>query len=126
VGSHFTDAPAPIYHYLFVRPDGAGGYSAGILGLPEIRASAPTAPQALQAVLKALDEWLATTRWVQVRVPDTIPVHPATQYVGRFDPNDPLEQMYLEELARLRREDLERTLSEYDQECPDSSSTPTT
>ena len=44
----------------------------------------------------------------------------------RADPNDPNEKAYLEELARLRQEDLERTLRELDQECSNSSSTPTT
>jgi hypothetical protein len=44
---------------------------------------------------------------------------------GRADPKDPNERAYLEELARLRREDLEQTLRELDQECSNSSATPT-
>lgn len=114
--SYLTDAPAPIYHYLFVRPDGAGGYTAGVLGLPEIRASAETEPKALRAALKALEEWLATTRWAQARVPETTPVHPAMQYVGLIDPNDPDEQEYLEIMRKMKKEDLERTLREYEEE----------
>jgi hypothetical protein len=43
--------------------------------------------------------------------------------------DDPLEQEFLEELARRRQEDLEQTLREYEEEdrgCSDTSSTPTT
>jgi hypothetical protein len=47
-------------------------------------------------------------------------------FTGHIDPNDPLQKEFIEELARLRRADLERTLREDDQECPSSSSTPTT
>jgi hypothetical protein len=49
-----------------------------------------------------------------------------TAPVPFMDPNDPIEQEYLRELERNRREDRERTLRELDQECSDSSSTPTT
>ena len=43
---------------------------------------------------------------------------------GHLDPNDPLAQEFVEELARLKREDFDRTLRE-DEECSNSSSTPT-
>jgi hypothetical protein len=122
----FTDAPAPIYHHLFVRPAGSGGYTAGVLGLPEVRATGATEPQALQAVLKSLEEWLTTTRWVQVRVPQTGPGPPVTQHAGFVDPTDPDQQEYLELLKKMREEDRERTLREYQEECSGSSSTPTT
>ena len=52
--------------------------------------------------------------------------NPLLNFHGHLDPNDPLEQEFVEELARLRREDLERTLREDSQECSNSSSTPTT
>jgi hypothetical protein len=52
--------------------------------------------------------------------------NPLLNFHGHLDPNDPLEIEFREELARLKREDLERTLREYDQECPNSSSIPTT
>ena len=45
---------------------------------------------------------------------------------GGLNPNDPMEREFMEELARGRREDLDQTLREDDQECPSSSSTPTT
>jgi hypothetical protein len=52
--------------------------------------------------------------------------NPLLHFAGHLDPNDPVEQEFVEELARRRREDLEQTLSEDSQECPNSSSTPTT
>ncbi len=52
--------------------------------------------------------------------------NPLLNFHGHLDPNDELEKEFQEEMARLKREDLERTLREYDQECPNSSSTPTT
>jgi hypothetical protein len=52
--------------------------------------------------------------------------NPLLNFHGHRDPNDPAEIEFMEEMARLKREDLERTLREYDQECPNSSSTPTT
>jgi hypothetical protein len=51
--------------------------------------------------------------------------NPLLNFHGHLDPNDPAEIEFREELARLKREDLERTLRE-DEECSNSSSTPTT
>jgi hypothetical protein len=58
-------------------------------------------------------------------LPGEVP-NPVLNFHGHLDPNDPAEIEFMEEMARLKREDLERTLREYDQECPNSSSTPTT
>jgi hypothetical protein len=58
---------------------------------------------------------------------DEVPsANPLLHFPGHLDPNDPVEQEFMEELARRRREDLEQTLAEDGQECPNSSSTPTT
>jgi hypothetical protein len=51
--------------------------------------------------------------------------NPLLNFHGHLDPNDPAEKEFREELARIKREDLERTLRE-DEECSSSSSTPTT
>src|ERR1700734_3621136 len=48
--------------------------------------------------------------------------NPLLNFHGHRDPNDEIEKEFQEEMARLKREDLERTLREYDQECPNSSS----
>jgi hypothetical protein len=52
--------------------------------------------------------------------------NPLLHFRGHLDPNDPLEQDFVEELARRRQEDLEQTSLEDGQECSNSSSTPTT
>jgi hypothetical protein len=58
---------------------------------------------------------------------DEVPsANPLLNFPGHLDPNDPLEKEFVEELARQRRKDLEQTMREDDQECPNSSSTPTT
>jgi hypothetical protein len=51
--------------------------------------------------------------------------NPLLHFHGHLDPNDPSSIEFMEELARLKREDLERTLRE-DEEWSNSSSTPTT
>jgi hypothetical protein len=60
-----------------------------------------------------------------LRAPCRLPVHKPEGWAK----DDPLEQEFLNELARLRQEDLDRTLREYereDQGCSDSTSTPST
>jgi hypothetical protein len=52
-------------------------------------------------------------------------VNPLLHFPAHLDPNDPVEQEFVEELVRRRREDLEQTLREDGQECSNSSSTPT-
>jgi hypothetical protein len=51
--------------------------------------------------------------------------NPVLTFHGHLDPNDPAEIEFMEELGRLKWEDLARTLRE-DEECPNSSSIPTT
>jgi hypothetical protein len=51
--------------------------------------------------------------------------NPLLHFSGHLDPNDPLVQEFVEELARRRREDLEQTLREDGQECPSLSRAPT-
>jgi hypothetical protein len=63
---------------------------------------------------------------IQLMAGEVPNANPLLHFHGHLDPNDPLEQEFLEELARLKREDLERTLREDGQECSNSSSTPTT
>jgi hypothetical protein len=112
-----------ISQLVLVRPEPPGQYTAQAAGLPDIRAAAATREEAIEMVQKALQKELAAGNLVPVQVPQEKPL---LQWFGRTNPNDPNEQAYLEELERFRREDLERTLREYDQECSDSSLTPTT
>lgn len=56
-------------------------------------------------------------------------VNPLLNFQGHIDPNSPLEKIFDEEMARLKREDFERTMRVYEEEkakeCSNSSSTPT-
>lgn len=113
-------------HLAIVRPQPPGQFTAELVGLPEVRATAVTREEALQQLGAVVAEWLASGQLVALAVPSR---NPWLDLPGRTDPNDPSEQAYLEELARFRQEDLARTLREYeeeDQRCSSSSSTPTT
>jgi hypothetical protein len=58
---------------------------------------------------------------------DAVPsANPLLNFPGHLDPNDPMEDEFVKELARRRREDLEQSLREDGKECSNSSSTPTT
>ncbi len=108
--------------YIMVRPEPPGHFTATVVGLPELRAVADNEPEAIEQARQLLVAWLANGKVVAVHVPNGVVPRPYT--FG--DPNDPSEKEFLEELARMRREDLEQTLKEYDEECSNSSSTPTT
>jgi len=113
-------------HLAIVRPQPPGQFTAELVGLPEVRATAPNREEALRQLGAVVGEWLASGQLVALEVP---PRNPWLDLPGRSDPNDPMEQEFLAELERARQEDLERTLREYDREdqrCSDTSSTPTT
>jgi len=115
-----------MFHEVVVRPEPPGQYTAQVWGNPEIRATAGSEAEAVEQVKRLLADWLATAKWVRVDVPTPGYTHPALKFAGHADPNDPLEQEYLAEIARYRREVDERD-QEDEQSCPsDSSSTPTT
>jgi hypothetical protein len=93
------------------------------VGLPETRATATTRDEAIKRVCLVLQAWLASGQLEVIEMPQK---NPLVRRFNWIDPNDPEEQVFRAELERLRREDLERTLREYEQECSDSPSTPTT
>lgn len=118
-----TDQNGVVQHYVVVRLEPRGQFTAQLVGLPELRATAATREESLRQVRAMLSEWLASGQLVSIEVPC---MNPLLSFSGHLDPNDALEQEFVEELARLRQEDLERTLREDDQKCSSSSSTPTT
>ena len=118
-----TPKNGSIQHWIVVRDNPTGQFTAQPLGLPDFSATAPTREEAIQKVHDILTRLLATGNLVLVELKQESPI---LQAFGRSDPNDSDEVAYLEELTRMRREDLERTLKELDQECSNSSSTPTT
>jgi len=108
---------------ILVRADPAGQFTAQLIGLPELRATAATREEAIEQVRTRLAEYLAAGQLVLVPTPLSTSQLP---WNGHSDPNDPLEKEFLQELERFRQEDLEQTLRENEQEGSGSSSTPTT
>ncbi len=108
-------------HWLLVRAEPPGHFTAHAIGLPDLHATATTRDQAIDEVRAMLSAWLASGQLVPINVPCP---NPLLSFAGHLDPNDPVEKEFLEEMQRLRQQDLERSLQD-DQQCPSSSSTPT-
>jgi hypothetical protein len=108
-----------------VRQDGAGRYTAKVVGLPALQATVGTRDEALGQVRDAAAQWLASGELAPLTIPSALPPRKPTGWAQ----DDPLEQEVVEDLARRRQEDLARTLRDYEQEdrgCSSTSSTPTT
>ena len=110
-------------HWVMIRPDTAGRFTANVAGLPEVCATAATREEALDRVHDILRSLLASGQLVSIEVQ---PPQPILAWIGQIDTKDPEELAYLAALARDRQEDLDNTLRELDQECSNTSSTPTT
>ncbi|MGH7171414.1 MAG: hypothetical protein ACRELF_06905 [Gemmataceae bacterium] len=114
-----------LYQWIVVRPEPTGQFTAQVVGIAELRATAASREEAIEQVRVRILEWIATGQLVPLEL---LPKeHPVLRFHGWADPNAPEEKLFLEELARLKAEDLERTLREYaeeDQQCSGSSSTP--
>jgi uncharacterized protein YoaH (UPF0181 family) len=107
-----------------VTQEGQGSYTAQVVGLPDLQATAVSRAEAIEQVRSLLAQRLSSGQLVALAVAPPMP-----QKAPGWAKDDPLEQEFLEELARRRQEDLERTLREYEQEdrgCSDASSTPIT
>jgi hypothetical protein len=110
-------------HWVTVRPDAGGQYTAQAVGLPEVRATAADRDEAFRRVREMVRSLVASGELMAIAVP---PANTTQTRRHPKDPNDPHERAYLDALARDHQEDLEQTLRELDQECSNSSSTPTT
>jgi predicted RNase H-like HicB family nuclease len=120
MNTDFVSSSLPV----LLRQDSSGHCTAQIVGLPEIQATAATREEVLGKVRDAAAAWLASGELIALPIPPPSPKKPAGWADG-----DILEREFLNELARLRREDLERTLredAEEDAGCSSTSSTPTT
>lgn len=105
------DGYESFYHWAIVRPEPAGQFTAQLLGVPELHATAASRDEAIEQLRARILEWIALGQLVPIEV---LPKeHPVLRFRGWVDPNDPDEQAYLQELARLKAEDLERTLQSW-------------
>jgi hypothetical protein len=108
-----------------IHKEEADGYRAEVVGLSEVHATAATRDEALAQVRAQLLERFATEQIVPLALPIRLPVMKPAGWAA----SDPIEQEYLEELARARQQDLESTLHEFEPDgegCSNTSSTPTT
>jgi hypothetical protein len=95
-----------------VRQEGTGLCTAQVVGLPEIQATAATREEALAEVRRVVAGWLSSGQLVPLTLPSLPPMRKSPGWAR----GDRLEEEFLEDLARLRQEDRERTLREYEQE----------
>src|SRR5690348_9066187 len=87
-----------------IRQPAPGVYTGEVVGLPEVQATAGSAEEVVREVQNRLEHWFSSGHLVEIEIRRAPP--------APRDPNDPLEQEFLEDLERFRREDLERTLKE--------------
>jgi hypothetical protein len=109
-------------HFVLVRPEPPGQFTAQVVGVPELRAIAAARDDAIREVQTRLSQWLASGELVavQVRPPNSL-----LAWCG-WAKEDPLYQEYLDEIAQQRQEELASTSQVDESQCPNSSSTPIT
>jgi hypothetical protein len=112
-----------IQQWVVGRAEPSGQFTAEVVGVPELRTTATNRDEAIERIRAMISDWIAAGQLIAVEVPAP---NPLLHFSEHLDPDDPLEREFVEELARIRREDIEDTLREDGRECPNSSSTPTT
>lgn len=108
-------------HFIVVREDSPGKFTAYPAGLPELTVIGEDRAEAVLGAREKMNDWfLAGTL-----VPVSLPGHPksSSNADSGEDSTSYMQRIYEEELERSRREDLERTLAENGNECPAISST---
>src|SRR5438552_413119 len=90
-----------VRHWIVGRPEPAGQFTAEVVGVPQLRTTAPTRAEALAQIGAMLTDWLASGQLISIEVPAP---NPLLHFSGHLDPNDPLEKEFVEELERHRRD----------------------
>lgn len=103
------------------EPDGR--YTAGLLGAPDLQATAATPEEAVELLRARLQEEVNMGRLVPIELPQR---NPAMERVG-YAKDDPEFEGYLEEIRKYRRE-VDRREGRFldSDECSDTSLTPIT
>ena len=108
-----------------ISQDASGQHVAQVIGVPDIQAEAATPEEAIARIREMFGQWVSSGRLVSL----PLPIVQQMRKPAGWTKDDPLEREFLEDLARMRQDDLERTLREDEQEasgCSNTSSTPTT
>lgn len=98
----------PLYHWIVVRPEPTGQFTAQLLGLPELRASAANRDEAIERLRVHIREWQAAGQLVPVESPGD---NPLQKWFG-WAKDDPEYGLFLDEIRRFREEVDQRELSE--------------
>src|ERR1043165_8155700 len=106
-----------VQQWIVGRVESSGGSTAEVVGVPELRATAGSRTEAIEQIRTMILDWINAGKLVPIEI--ACP-NPLLHFSDHLDPSDPLEQEFVEELARQRQEDLEATQREYDKECPSS------
>ena len=110
-------------HYIVVREDLPGQFTAYPCGLPELTVTAVGRAEAIKAVTEKLNDWFVSGRLVPIRLPGYArPPESPWESEARAE----MQRAFEETMERNRQEDLEQTIAEYEAECPSTSSTRTT
>ena len=86
---------------VIVRTESTNQYIAQPLGIPELTAVAATETEAIAQIGRALGEWLASAKLVQISVPIAGDENPWLHAFGR-SAHDPDFEEFAEELQRVR------------------------
>lgn len=141
-------------HFIVVREDGPGKFTAYPAGLPELTVVAGTHPAAVLAARENFVRWVKEGKLVSVNVtvpfehlqppPPLDPIHEELQQefirelaeqrrredaedeIWKCDPGESKRRQEIIETIQYRQENLKGTIWDYEIPWPDSSSTPTT
>jgi hypothetical protein len=94
--------------WIVVRPEPAGQFTAQLLGLPELSATAASREEAIEQVCVRIGEWVAANQLLPVAVPA---VNPLMRWFG-WAKDDPEYALFREEIRRYREEVDQREPSE--------------
>ncbi|MCS7045037.1 MAG: hypothetical protein NZO58_01645 [Gemmataceae bacterium] len=111
-----------MWHWVLVRPEPPGQFTARVVGLPDVGITAPTREEAVERLAALLGELVEAGELIALELR---PKSKVSAWRGPPHTTDPDELAYLEALHQARQEDLDQVLQELPQECSDTSSTPT-
>ena len=113
----------PMQQLVVVTPEPPGQFTAQLVGLPELQASATTREEAIDQVRRLLGQRLDSGQLAVIDVPRD---HLLKEW-QEWAEADPEYNLYVEEIRRFRQEEDERGRTDKaDPKCSPSSSTPTT
>src|SRR5437867_723222 len=96
------EAHDTVLHPVIIRPEATGKFSAEPVGLPELRAEAENAEEAIARVQRALTQWTGSVVQVPVKVSGA-GVQGLMELAGHAK-DDPDFDGYLDEIRRYRQE----------------------